>query len=96
MVAMVSLLIALLQNFAQASPPVLKSAQQNLIQECSTDVESPSNVMKVCLSSEKGKSVLVISRYLGSGEVEEEKISFSSLIAKGLENFERSPSAVIK
>jgi hypothetical protein len=28
--------------------------------------------------------------------VEEEKISFSSLIAKGLENFERSPSAVIK
>jgi hypothetical protein len=95
MVAIASFFIALIQSLAMASD----------VQECSTDIQFQDNIMRVCLANENGKSVLVVSRYLGSGEIAEEKIPITtSVIAKGLDdselvkakNFVKSPYIITK
>lgn len=108
MVALASFLIALMQTVAQASTDVPSATI--VTPKCSADVESTDNVLKVCLLNEDGNSALVISRYLGSGEVETERIPLAQgeltkfLAGEGLgsskifkaKTFVRAPSATTK
>ena len=102
MIAFTSFLIGLIQSAAVASTDVDR--------QCSVDVESEDNVSKVCLYNQDGDSSLVISRFLASGELEEERIPLAqgeltkflageSLVdAKNVKakNFVRAPSATTK
>jgi hypothetical protein len=103
MIAFTSLLIGLIQSVAVASTDVPS--------QCSVDVESEDdNVSKVCLYNEDGDAMLVISRFLGSGELEEERIPLAQgeltkfLAGESLadaknvkaKNFVRAPSAITK